>query len=67
MEWIRENWLWLAFLAGFVWLHLRMHGGHGRQGADSHTGGHRSCCGPSSDGHAHGGATTHQRRGDAQR
>jgi hypothetical protein len=63
MDWIRENWLWLAFLAGFVWLHLRMHGGH-----DWIRGNWRwSCCGPSSDGHAHGGATMHQRRGDAQR
>lgn len=67
MEWIRENWLWLAFLVVFVWLHVRMHAGHGRHGTDSQRGGHAGCCGSASDRHTHDDAVPRQRREDAQR
>lgn len=33
MNWILENWVWVAFFAGFVALHLFGHGGHRRHGA----------------------------------
>lgn len=33
MQWIRENWFWLIVSVAFAWMHLKMHGGHGRHGA----------------------------------
>lgn len=41
MEWLRENWFWLAVTALFVWMHLKMHGGHGHGGHGGHEAGHR--------------------------
>jgi len=38
MEWIRENWLWLAVAALFIWMHSGMHRGHGG-GCGGHGGG----------------------------
>ncbi len=32
MEWLRENWFWIVVGALFVWMHMRMHGGHGHRG-----------------------------------
>ncbi len=29
MLWLRENWFWIVVFVGFVWMHTRMHGGHG--------------------------------------
>lgn len=29
MLWLRENWFWIVVSVAFVWLHWRMHGGHG--------------------------------------
>lgn len=38
MDWLRANWFWVVVAVGFVWMHLKMHGGHGH-GAHGH-GGH---------------------------
>lgn len=39
MDWLSENWLWIAFGTAFVWMHLRMHKGHGgSHGCGSHAG-----------------------------
>lgn len=40
MDWLTENWLWLVLGSGFVWMHLRMHGGHRAHGGCG--GGHGS-------------------------
>ncbi len=40
MDWIRENWFWIAVGVLFMWTHMKMHGGHGAQ---HHVDGH---CGP---------------------
>lgn len=32
MDWLRENFFWLVVGALFVWMHLKMHGGHGHGG-----------------------------------
>lgn len=32
MEWLRENFFWLVVGALFLWMHLKMHGGHGHGG-----------------------------------
>ncbi|NIM50938.1 MAG: DUF2933 domain-containing protein [Gemmatimonadales bacterium] len=53
MDWLRENWLWLAIAVGFFWMHAKMHGGHGRHGSHSGHGGHGGCCGPSHGEHTH--------------
>lgn len=56
MEWLSDNALWLVVGAVFVWLHLKMHAGHGGHGHGSHGhgghghgarghGGHGGCCG----------------------
>lgn len=39
MDWLTENWLWIVFGAVFLWMHLRMHGGHGGCGAHGGDGG----------------------------
>lgn len=39
LDYLRENWVTIVLVAGFVWLHLRMHrghGGHGRRGSAHH-------------------------------
>ena len=41
MEWLRENWFWLVVAALFVWMHLKMHGGHGHGGHGGHDASHR--------------------------
>lgn len=38
MNWIRENWFWIVVGVLFIWMHTRMHGGHGHAG---HGGGGR--------------------------
>lgn len=39
MNWLRENWFWLAVVILFVWMHTKMHGGHGRHlGHGGHAG-----------------------------
>lgn len=35
MDWILDNIFWLAVGAVFIWMHLKMHGGHGH-GAHGH-------------------------------
>lgn len=55
MDWLTENWLWIVFGAGFLWMHLRMHGGHGGRGGHggcggSHGGHDRASHGPDSSG-----------------
>jgi len=40
MEWFRENWFWVVFGGLFLWMHMRMHGGHGHHGG--HGGHHHS-------------------------
>ncbi|MDP2240767.1 MAG: hypothetical protein Q8K18_11485 [Burkholderiales bacterium] len=45
MEWLTQNWIWIAALVGvvvFIGLSRNSHGGHG--GGDS-SGGHGGCCG----------------------
>jgi len=32
MEWLRENWFWLAIVVFFIWMHMGMHGSHGGHG-----------------------------------
>src|SRR3990172_6176757 len=32
MDWIRENWFWIVVGVLFIWLHGKMHGGHGHAG-----------------------------------
>ena len=37
MEWLQNNWLWIALGVGFVAMHMfghGGHGGHGREGGD---------------------------------
>ncbi len=34
MDWLRENWFWLIVGVAFLWMHVKMHGGHGRHGSD---------------------------------
>lgn len=45
MDWIRENWFWIVVGVLFIWMHGKMHGGHGHAG---HGGG------GGSGGHSHG-------------
>lgn len=33
MNWLRENWFWIVVFGLFMWVHLKMHGGHGHHGA----------------------------------
>lgn len=33
MDWLRENWFWLIVGILFLWMHLKLHGGH-RHGTD---------------------------------
>lgn len=37
MDWIRGNWFWVVVGIAFVWMHLKMHAGHGMHG---HSAGH---------------------------
>lgn len=32
MDWLRENWFFIAVVILFVWFHTKMHGGHGGHG-----------------------------------
>lgn len=42
MEWLRDNWFWIVVAVLFVWMHAKMHGGHGGHGAGKpHEHGHR--------------------------
>jgi hypothetical protein len=49
MDWLTENGLWILFGAGFLWMHLKMHGGH--------RGGHGGCGGS----HGEDGRHSHDR------
>lgn len=40
MEWLQQNWFWLAIFIAFIGMHLFGHGGHGGGCGGSH-GGHR--------------------------
>lgn len=44
MDWLRENWFWIVVAIVFIWMHTRMHGGHGHGGCGAH--GDRSAAGP---------------------
>ncbi|WP_370327587.1 hypothetical protein [Euzebya sp.] len=35
LDYLSENWVTIVLVAGFVWLHLRMHRGHGGHGRSS--------------------------------
>lgn len=37
MEWLRENFFWLVVTVLFIWMHLKMHGGHGHGGHEGQT------------------------------
>lgn len=43
MEWLTQNWLWVAIFVAFVAMHLFGHGGHGGHGGGcgGNHGGHR--------------------------
>lgn len=68
MDWLRENWFWVALGVLFLWMHLKGHGGHGAQGGHSGHGGH-GCCGgggrPANDADRQG--ATRKGGSDAQR
>lgn len=34
MEWLQNNWFWIALAVGFVAMHMFGHGGHRRQSSD---------------------------------
>lgn len=36
MDWLRDNWLWIAIGIAFLWMHGRMHGSHGGGGHHHH-------------------------------
>jgi hypothetical protein len=36
MDWLRENWFWIAIVVFFIWMHKGMHGGHGGAGHGGH-------------------------------
>jgi len=40
MDWLRENWFWLIVGIAFLWVHMKMHGGHrhGGNGPRRHDG-----------------------------
>ena len=43
MEWLTQNWVWVALLGAFVAIHFlghRGHGGHGGRGGGCGRGGH---------------------------
>jgi len=42
MEWLTQNWVWVALAVGFIGVHLLRHRGHGGHGGH---GGHRGGCG----------------------
>jgi len=46
MDWLRENWFWIAIVVFFIWMHKGMHGGHGHGG-----GGHGGHGGAGHHGH----------------
>ncbi len=37
MLWLRENWFWIVVSVAFVWMHTRMHGGHGHHAPPTST------------------------------
>lgn len=43
VNWLRENWLWIAVVIFFFWMHAKMHGGHGAHGGQEGHGGHGGC------------------------
>jgi len=51
MDWLRENWFWVAIIVFFFWMH-RGHGGHGGGCGGGH-GGHGG--GSGHGGHGGGG------------
>lgn len=55
MDWLRENWFWLAVVVLFLWMHGKMHGAHGGHGGHGGGGG----CG----GHAHDSGEQPEREG----
>jgi hypothetical protein len=57
MEWLRENFFWLVVGALFVWMHLKMHGGHGHGGHGGGRGGGHAGCGGAPDGPGGGSAS----------
>jgi len=40
MDWLRENLFWIVLTVLFVWMHLKMHGGHGGGGCHGGHGEH---------------------------
>lgn len=46
MEWLKENWFFIAVAVLFFWMHTKMHSGHGSHGGRGGGG-----CG---GGHRHG-------------
>lgn len=32
MNWLSNNWIWILFIGGMLWMHLGMHHGHGGHG-----------------------------------
>ena len=36
MEWLRQNWVWVLFIAAFLAMHLFGHGGHGGHRGGGH-------------------------------
>ena len=40
MEWLANNWIWIAFAVGILAMHLFGHSGHGGHGGRSRHGGH---------------------------
>ena len=81
MNWLRENWFWVLLIGLFLWMHFKMHGGHGARGghgadrgreADGGHGGHGGggCCGGASDdqadGHDHAEPSAPEKESHAQ-
>ena len=40
MEWLANNWIWIAFAVGMLAMHLFGHSGHGGYGGRSRHGSH---------------------------
>ncbi len=40
MDWFLENFFWLVVGAVFIWMHVKMHGGHGHGHGGHEHGGH---------------------------
>lgn len=35
MDWLRDNWFWLAVGALFIWMHIGRHGSHSGHGGNA--------------------------------